>query len=427
MVAAKNRRQFRETDFGLATEYKNIHEHIIARNREIAYNSRMSFRSWLSIVTFVLIAAVLFFARDDLVQAWNLLWQANWWILALLIPVQFFSYFAGSEIFFTYLRGRGRLQKTSRLDVTAMSLELNFVNHVFPSGGIAGMSYMVWRLGKQGVPAGQATMAQIMRYVVTLGTFICLLALSLIFVTVDSKTSSWIVMIASIVVTGIVFLVIFASYLVGSEHRMKSFAQWLSKSINILVRKITFGRVARDVIPAARAVKFFRDLHEDFIALKSQKKLLIKPIMWSFIFNIVDLSLFLVTFWALGTPVNPAIVLIAYGAASMAGLFVLTPGGAGAYEAIMIGILTAGGVAASTAFAGVILTRTILLLGTICTGFVFYQRALAKYGKPPIDRKTAKPEHVFDKATEILVEETEEENVERSRESSAKNAKAARK
>ena len=57
---------------------------------------------------------------------------------------------------FTYLRGRGQLKKTTPLGVTAVALEYNFVNHVFPSAGVGGASYMVWRLGKLGVAAGQA-------------------------------------------------------------------------------------------------------------------------------------------------------------------------------------------------------------------------------------------------------------------------------
>jgi hypothetical protein len=52
----------------------------------------------------------------------------------------------------------------------------------------------------------------------------------------------------------------------------------------------------------------------------------------------------------------------------------------------MIGILTSGGVAASTAFAGVILTRAILLTGTIAVGWFVYQRALKKYGTPDLKK-----------------------------------------
>jgi len=68
--------------------------------------------------------------------------------------------------------------------------------------------------------------------------------------------------------------------------------------------------------------------------------------------------------------------------ATIAGFFVITPGGAGAYEAIMVGFLALAGLDQGTAIAGIVLTRVILLLGTIGLGYLFYQHALIKYGKP---------------------------------------------
>ena len=62
-----------------------------------------------------------------------------------------------------------------------------------------------------------------------------------------------------------------------------------------------------------------------------------------------------------------------------------TPGGAGVYEAIMIVFLSMTGVAPDVAIAGIVLTRVILLAGTIIFGYIFYQHALIKYGRPDDD------------------------------------------
>ena len=48
----------------------------------------------------------------------------------------------------------------------------------------------------------------------------------------------------------------------------------------------------------------------------------------------------------------------------------------------MIIFLSMTGVAPDVAIAGIILTRVILLTGTIVFGYIFYQHALLKYGKP---------------------------------------------
>ena len=151
--------------------------------------------------------------------------RVNLLILLLLVPIQFASYYASTEIFFTYLRARGQLKRTNTLQATGMSLELNFVNHVFPSGGVSGVSYMVWRLGKLGVTAGQSTLAQVMRYVVQMGTFMVLMGFALIWATLENRTDNWVVVATAIGITSLVFLVIFGGYLVGSASRMKNFAR----------------------------------------------------------------------------------------------------------------------------------------------------------------------------------------------------------
>ena len=341
-------------------------------------------RTWLSIATFVLIVVFVVAARGQLVEAWHLLGGVNIFILLLLIPVQFASYYASSEIFLTYLRARGQLKKTNGLQATSMALELNFVNHIFPSGGVSGISYMVWRLGKLGVSAGQATMAQIMRYVVQFSTFGLLLVVALVVAMLENQASNWVVVMVAIVLTALLFVIIFGSYLVGSERRMMSFASWLTKTVNLIIKKITFGRV-KQLLKIEKAERFFHEFHDDFVELKRNKKLLHKPVIWSFIFNICEILLFVVSFWAMGTHVNLAVLLIAYGAATSAGILVLTPGGAGAYEAIMVGVLVAGGMSPGAALAGVVLARAALIAGTLLTGVFAYHHALRTYGQPADD------------------------------------------
>ena len=92
--------------------------------------------------------------------------------------------------------------------------------------------------------------------------------------------------------------------------------------------------------------------------------------------------MFVVVFLALGVFVNPATLMIGYGVAGLAGIVAFTPGGAGVYETIMILFLSMANTSPELAIAGIILTRAILLTGTIVFGYIFYQHALIKYGKP---------------------------------------------
>ncbi len=345
---------------------------------------------WLNIATLVLIAVVLVAARESIEEAVGEVGKANILILLLIIPTQFLSFYAEAEIFFTYLRERGQLKNVSAIEATSMSLEMNFVNHVFPTGGVSGVGYMNWRLGKLGVSAGQATLSQLIKYIIEFGTFFVLLVIALVWTTAGDQVPNWVVAGNVFGITALIFLVVFGGFLISSESRMRSFAAWLTRNVNSIFAK-TFGRVSKrkQLMNLEKTEKFFMDFHRDYKAIRKDKKLLLKPIVWSFICNFAEVGMFVVTFCALGYWINPAVLLIAYGAGQLSGMFMITPGGAGALEVIMIGILTASSVEPSVALAGVILTRVILILLTLASGFIVYHKALHKYGKYDVNsRKT---------------------------------------
>lgn len=147
------------------------------------------------------------------------------------------------------------------------------------------------------------------------------------------------------------------------------------------MRKITKGKKPEMVKPH-KVKEFFLDLHSDYIEIKADKKILIKPLIWSSVSNVLDVSLILVAFLSLGFWVNPAALFVAYGVASFATvIFAVLPGGSGVYETIMITFLVSAGIPADAAIAGTLLARVILLSGTIIFGYMFYQLTINKYGK----------------------------------------------
>jgi uncharacterized protein (TIRG00374 family) len=340
----------------------------------------MSFRAWLSVITFLLIAVIIYFSRHELFHAWELLGKVNIWILLLLVPGQIFVYFAGGEMIFSYLRAKESIADVPKRTLIRMSLEMNFVNHLLPSGGVSGVSYMTWRLGKFGVSSGRATMAQVVRFAAGFAAFIVLLAIAVLAVTIDGNINRWIILMSSILVSLTIAIIFSAVYLLSSQKRIKTFSGWVTRVVNKTVRRFTFGRRVQ-LLKVQKMDEFFSEMHHDYLALRQDKKILIKPFLWGLVFTLADVLLFLITFWALGSPVNPAPILIAYGLATIAGFFVITPGGAGAYEAIMVAFLAIAGLDKGEAIAGIVLTRVILLLGTIIFGYLFYQHAIIKYGK----------------------------------------------
>lgn len=344
----------------------------------------MSFRAVLSVVTLILVGVIIYFARHELVHAWELLGRVNLWILLLLVPGQLLVYYAGGEMIFSYLRAKRSINAVKPMELAKMSLEMNFVNHVLPSGGVSGISYMTWRLGKFGVTPGRATMSQVVRFAAQFAAFITLIALAVIVVTIDGNINRWIIFVSSILVSSMIATIFGCIYLISSTKRTLWFSSWLARFVNKLVKRVSFGR-KENVLTKEKVEHFFMEMHHDYLALRDDKGMLLKPYLWGLVFTLADVALFVITFWALGVAVNPAPILIAYGVAALAGFFVVTPGGAGAYEAIMVAFLAVAGLGGSIAIAGIVLTRVILLLGTIIFGYVFYQLALVKYGKRSTD------------------------------------------
>jgi len=196
----------------------------------------------------------------------------------------------------------------------------------------------------------------------------------------ENKAANWLIMATTIAAVALVLVLIFGSFLIGSRERLMSFGKWLARHIN------NFGhKVLKRKKPPMRmqAVEdFVNDFFDDFQAIKQDKALLKGPIVWGFISNLLDVMLIAIAFWSLGYPIDLALLLIGFGAASVGAFAMATPGGVGAYEAVMIGVLVAGGAPTEMASAGTILSRVILIIGTIVVGAVAYHRTMTKYGQP---------------------------------------------
>ena len=345
---------------------------------------KLSFRGWLTIITLVLLTIVIIAAWPEITKAWALLGQVDLWVLALLIPVQFLSYYATGGMIFSYLRSKGNLKEQSHWFTTRLALELNFVNHILPSGGAAGFSYLAWILSKFKVSVSRSTMSQIIRLVMTFVSFVVLLIVAIIILAftghLDRITIFIAIGLAAAAIGGIFILI----WLIKSNERLRNFSAWLTKTINRFIRWITRGK-KRKIVKEELFLEFFGGLHDDYLAIRRDRKTLVMPFIWAIIANILDVALIWISFWALGFAVDPALLFVAFGVASIAGAVSVTPGGAGVYEAVMVAFLASSGISPEVAIAGTLLARVTLLGGTIAFGYVFYQLRVNQYGKRPAD------------------------------------------
>ncbi len=338
----------------------------------------VSVKTWISIGTFVLVLLAIYLSRNELVRAWGLLFTVNIWVLVLLVPIQAVSYYAAGAMIFSYLKEKYGM-RVQPIETAKMALELNFVNHILPSGGVSGVSYMTWRLNHMGVGAGRATLAQVVRLTMTFAAYLVLMVAAVFFITLDGGINRLTILVSSGLASAIIFGSLVLIYIIKSETRLAVAARFITRRANQFGHRIL--RRKRPLLHQENIEMFFMDMHHDYRELARNPSVLKKPFLWGLVFNVADVAMFWVTFLALGTPINPAPLLVAYGLAVLAGTFFFTPGGVGGFEALMVMFLASTGFSQGAAIAGVLMTRVLLILGTVVTGYYFYQKALNRYGK----------------------------------------------
>ncbi len=346
------------------------------------------FKKILSVVTLLLVALIAYKAFSGTVEidgqtmtmlegTWYSLQRINIWIVLLIIPEQILMYYAAGQIYFAFLRQRKNF-KISQAKLTRISLEINFVNHALPSGGASGLAYLIWRLKDFDISAGQISFIHILRYgICAIGNALqTLIAIIIVIATFQIVPGGWwAVILAAGVAFGIIGLLVLAWLIVRRQKNIDWLAATSTKFINKVMRKVSRGK-KRKILSEENVAKFFGDLREDYLNLKKNRRILGKPMIWGLFYSFLELATYWVIACALGHPEILPQIMIAEGIASVVGTVMVTPGGMGGYEGAFIAAMVATGVDIYTATITVIVTRVFVLIGTIVSGYGFYQHAL---------------------------------------------------
>lgn len=332
----------------------------------------MKLRSWITLVTLAILALLIFLARGQIAQAWQLLGQVNLPVLALILPVQVLAYYATGRIILTYLRAKGELASTTGWQMARMTLELNFVNHMLPSAGASGISYLDWLLGKLGVSGGRATMAQVVRFALTYLTYALILLASVALLLLRGEATPAVLGVSLALLAVVFTAVALLLYTTADKGRLTRFAHGIARAVNGAAAFI-FRRRKRPLLAQKTVERFFEDIHRDTQELRRDRRLLVRPTLWAFGLNCLNIVPIVIALAALGSRVSPAVVAVGAGIAAFTAVFSATPGGAGVYETTMVAFLASAGVSAQAAIAGTLLARVIVLAFTLVCGYVVYQ------------------------------------------------------
>jgi uncharacterized protein (TIRG00374 family) len=339
-------------------------------------------RRWklaLNLLTLAALAILIYFIRDQLVETLHNLRKVNYWVLVFtMIPIQFLNYHAQTKLYQNLFEIVGA--KLRYWFVFRAAVELNFVNHVFPSGGVSGVSYFGVRMkdGNKNISGVKATLVQVMKLALLILSFEILLIAGLIFLAVVGKASGLVMFIAG----GLSMLMIVGTgifvYIIGSQGRINKFFGAATKFLNRVIQ--IFRPKHPETINVEGARRAFDDLHENYQIFRKHRRELRSPFWWAVLANVTEVASLYVVYIAFNEWVNVGAVILAYAVANFAGFVSVLPGGVGIYEALMTAVLSAGGVPAALSLPVTVMYRVLNTLIQVPPGYFLYHKTLTTDG-----------------------------------------------
>ena len=344
-----------------------------------------SSKRWKVILNWVTLAAlvVLIYAiRHDLAHTLRDLTHVNGWLLFLIIPVEIVNYHAQAKLYQHLFALVGN--KLSYKFLYKTSLELNFVNHVFPSGGVTGISYFGLRMRKGSeISGGKATLVQVMKLALGFLSFEVLLIIGLLCLAALGRVNNLIILVATALSTLLLVGTLGFAYIVGSQTRINNFFGSLTRLLNRLIQLVRPKHPETINIEKARGV--FDDFHANYQQIRQRRKQLTAPFWYAFLANLTEVLAVYVVYLAFGKLVNFGAVILAYAVANFAGLVSVLPGGIGIYEGLMTAVLAATGISPSVSLPVTIMYRVVNTAIQIPPGYILYQQALNR-GEPAVPK-----------------------------------------
>ncbi len=324
-------------------------------------------------MTVIALAVLVYAIRDQLTETLANLRYVNLWILLLIVPIEALNYHSQVKLYQKLFAIVGN--KLSYKFLYRAALELNFVNNVFPSGGVSGISYFGLRMKDgQKITASKATLVQIMKLVLIILSFEILLIAGLFFLAIVGKASNLTMFVTGSLSTMLVVGTVAFSYIIGSKRRINSFFTALTKMFNRVIHVVRPRHPETINIEKARAA--FDDMHENYLLFRKHYRELREPAMYALLASITELMALYIVYVAFGEYVNVGAVILAYAVANFAGLVSVLPGGVGVYEALMTAVLSAGGVAAAISLPVTVMYRVVNTLIQVPPGYYFYHKTL---------------------------------------------------
>ncbi len=323
-------------------------------------------------LTIVALAGLVVAAHHQIFDAFRNLRGVHLWVLPAMLFWQWLDYSSYARM---YQHLYGLLgEKISRRTLGRVALELNFVNNVFPTGGVSGVSYFALRMRDADVPTSKSTVLQVFKFILIFVSFQFLLGLALIFLAFGHRVNSFTILVASSLVTLLLIGTMALAFIIGSQKRIDAFFTYITQLLNRLIHVVR--RSHPETINVGKAQRLFNDLHQHYVHLRSKPKELWKPLINALLCNIAEIMTIYTVYLAFGHLINPGAVILAYAVASFAGVISILPGGVGAFEFLMTAVLIAAGVPKGLSVSVTLVYRVLNMGIQLPAGYYYYHKAL---------------------------------------------------
>lgn len=327
----------------------------------------------LNIFTVVALLVLVYAVRKQVGDTIQNIQRVHVWALLLLLPMQWINYDAQARLYQGLFRVVGNNLSYKFLFKT--SLELNFVNSVFPSGGVSGISYFGVRMRRgKDITGGKATVVQMMKLMLLFLSFEVLLIFGLLFMAINGRVNDVVILAAGSLSTLLVLGTFAFVMIIGSQKRIAGTFTYLTKVLNRIIRMVRPKHVETFNVAKARAS--IDELHLNYKVMERNYKDLRWPFLWALVANLSEVMAVYLVYIAFDQWINFGAVILAYSVANFAGLVSVLPGGVGVYEALMTAVLAATGVPAAVSLPVTVMYRILNMLIQLPPGYYYYHRTI---------------------------------------------------
>ncbi len=324
----------------------------------------------LNIITTLGLILLIYGIRDHIWESFRTTKHIRAWLLPLLIVWQWLNYDAYTRQNRGLLRILG--EKLDYKYLFRVNLELNFINHILPSGGVSGFSYFSMRLKDRGISGAKSSLVQLVRWILIFVSFQVMLFFALIMLSFSGHVNRLVILTGSSLTTLILVGTAIIAFVIGSKQRINAFFGFLTKAVNRLIHVVRPKHP--ETINVARVEDAFERLHENYLLIKNDYSALKWPFIWSLVANLTEFLTLYTVYVAFGHWVNPGAVILAFAVANFAGFLSVLPAGVGIYETLMTAILVVGGVPASVSIPVTIMYRVMSMIIQIIPGYILYHK-----------------------------------------------------